>query len=93
VHARQQSIWNRRRRNLHTDDSTTIAVGVPHGRYTVAFHLESGQMSVLDTTGRDPARGPFLSSRQAWMVANELNTGNTGDTDRPTDGPDCGDER
>ncbi len=55
------------------DDGQTIAVGIPHDRYTVAFHLDTCQMWVLDTAGGDAARGPYPSSRQAWMIANELN--------------------
>jgi hypothetical protein len=51
-----------------------IRVGIPHDRYTVAFHLETCQMWVLDTTGRDKPCGPYLSSRQAWVAANELNS-------------------
>ena len=31
------------------------------------------QMWVLDTAGSDTAHGPYPSSRQAWMIANELN--------------------
>ena len=51
-----------------------IRVGIPHDRYTVAFHADSCQMWVLDTTDHDRPRGPYLSSRQAWQIANDLNT-------------------
>jgi hypothetical protein len=50
-----------------------IRVGIPHDRYTVAFHADTSQMWVLDTTGHDQACGPYLSSRQAWQIANDLN--------------------
>ena len=50
-----------------------IRVGIPHDRYTVAFHTDTCQMWVLDTTDHDRPRGPYLSSRQAWQIANELN--------------------
>jgi hypothetical protein len=59
-----------------------IAIGIPHDRYTVAFHLDTCQMWVLDTGGRDADRGPYLSSRQAWMVANELNGDQHGEVER-----------
>jgi hypothetical protein len=54
-----------------------IRVGIPHDRYTVAFHADSCQMWVLDTAGSEPARGPYPSSRQAWQIANDLNTTTT----------------
>jgi hypothetical protein len=34
-------------------DELMIRVGIPHDRYTVAFHAESCQMWVLDTAGHD----------------------------------------
>jgi hypothetical protein len=49
-------------------------VAIAHGRYTVAIHLTSCQMWVIDSTGQDQARGPFLASRQAWAEALDLNT-------------------
>ena len=64
---------NRYHQHVEPDVGQTIAVGIPHDRYTVAFHLDTCQMWVLDTAGRDTAHGPYLSSRQAWMIANELN--------------------
>ena len=51
-----------------------IRVGIPHDRYTVAFHTDTAQMWVIDTTDHDRPQGPFLSSRQAWQIAEELNT-------------------
>ena len=60
----------------------TIAVGIPHDRYTVAFHLDTCQISVIDTDGRDDDRGPYPSSRQAWMIANDLNTAGAADHQR-----------
>jgi hypothetical protein len=51
-----------------------IQVGIPHDRYTVAFHTDTCQMWVLDTAGHDEPRGPYPSSRQAWAIANDLNT-------------------
>jgi hypothetical protein len=51
-----------------------IRVGVPHDRYTVAFHVDSCQLWVIDATGHDQPGGPYLSSRQAWQIANDLNT-------------------
>ena len=51
-----------------------IRVGIPHDRYTVAFHTDTCQMWILDTTRPDQPRGPYLSSRQAWQIANDLNT-------------------
>jgi hypothetical protein len=54
-----------------------IRVGIPHDRYTVAFPADTCQMWVLDTTGSDEVRGPYLSSRQAWQIANDLNTTTT----------------
>jgi len=59
-----------------------IAVGIPHDRYTVAFHLDTCQMWVIDTTGNDTDRGPYLSSRQAWTIANDLNTGDHSEVGR-----------
>ena len=50
-----------------------IRVGIPHDRYTVAFHTDTCQMWVIDTTDHERLHGPYLSSRQAWHVANELN--------------------
>ena len=50
-----------------------IRVGIPHDRYTVAFHADTCQMWVLDTTDHDRPHRPYLSSRQAWQIANELN--------------------
>jgi hypothetical protein len=51
-----------------------IQVGIPHDRYTVAFHADTCHMRVLDTPGTDELRRPYLSSRQAWQIANDLNT-------------------
>ena len=51
-----------------------IRVGIPHDRYTVAFHLDTCQLWVLDTDNEDQPRGPYPSSRQAWQIANDLNT-------------------
>ncbi len=48
-------------------------VAIAHDRYTVAFHVTSCQMWVIDSTGRDQPRGPFLASRQAWAEALDLN--------------------
>lgn len=48
-------------------------VAIAHDRYTVAFHVTSCQMWVIDSTGHDQPRGPFLASRQAWAEALELN--------------------
>ena len=59
-----------------------IAVGIPHDRYAVALHLDTCQMWVLDTGGRAADRGPYLSSRQAWMVANELNFSHRSEVER-----------
>ena len=55
-------------------DPATIAVTVPHDRYHVAVQVDTCQMWVLDSTGRDAPHGPFPSSRQAWLEANDLNT-------------------
>jgi hypothetical protein len=49
-------------------------VAIAHDRYTVAFHVTSCQMWVIDSTGHDQPRGPFLASRQAWAEALDLNT-------------------
>jgi hypothetical protein len=49
-------------------------VAIAHDRYTVALHVTSRQMWVIDSTGQDPPRGPFLASRQAWAEALDLNT-------------------
>jgi hypothetical protein len=57
-----------------------IRVGIPHDRYTVAFHADTGQMWVLDPADQEPPRGPYLSSRQAWQIANDLNVTTTGTT-------------
>jgi hypothetical protein len=54
-----------------------ILVGIPHDRYTMAFRADTCQMWVLDTTNEKPPRGPYLSSRQAWQIANDLNTTTT----------------
>ena len=51
-------------------------VAIAHNRYTVAFHVTSCQMWVIDSTGRDAPRGPFLASRQAWAEALDLNAHN-----------------
>jgi hypothetical protein len=59
-----------------------VAVGIPHDRYTIAVHLDSHQVWVIDTANRDQPRGPYLSSRQAWAIANDLNT--TNPTTTPT---------
>ncbi len=48
-------------------------VAIAHDRYTVAFHVTTCQMWVIDSTGRDQPRGPFLASRQAWAEALDLN--------------------
>ena len=65
----------RRTHRIQTATKTNlmIRVGIPHDRYTVAFHADTCQMWVLDTTDYDQPRGPYLSSRQAWQIANELN--------------------
>ena len=57
-----------------SDTALMIRVGIPHDRYTVAFHTDTAQMWVIDTTDHDRPQGPFLSSRQAWQIAEELNT-------------------
>ena len=57
-----------------TNNDLMIRVGIPHDRYTVAFHSNSGQVWVLDTTDHDLPRGPYLSTRQAWQIAEDLNT-------------------
>ena len=49
-------------------------LAIAHDRYTVAFHVTSCQMWVIDSTGQDHPRGPFLASRQAWTEAHLLNT-------------------
>ena len=54
-----------------------IRVGIPHDRYTVAFHVDTGQMWVLDTEHTERPHGPYLSSRQAWQIASDLNTATT----------------
>jgi hypothetical protein len=51
-----------------------IWVGIPHDRYTVAFNADTCQMWVLDTTDHDRPHGPYLSSRQACQIAEDLNT-------------------
>jgi hypothetical protein len=51
-------------------------VAIAHDRYTVAFHVTTCQMWVIDGTGRDKPRGPFLASRQAWVEALDLNAHN-----------------
>ena len=48
-------------------------VAIAHDRYTVSFHVTTCQMWVIDSTGRDQPRGPFLASRQAWAEALDLN--------------------
>ena len=48
-------------------------MAIAHDRYTVAFQVTSCQMWVIDSTGRDRPRGPFLASRQAWAEALDLN--------------------
>lgn len=49
-------------------------VAIAHDRYTVAFHVTRCQLWVIDSTGQDQPRGPFLASRQAWAEALDLNT-------------------
>jgi hypothetical protein len=66
-------------RRPDSDNTTRIAellvrVAIPHGRYTIAVHLDSLQVWVIDTSGRDRPRGPYPSSRQAWAIANDLNS-------------------
>jgi hypothetical protein len=63
---------HRTRKTTAGAEDLMIRVGVPHDRYTVAFHVDSCQMRVIDTDGQP--RGPYLSSRQAWQIANDLNT-------------------
>jgi hypothetical protein len=53
-------------------------LAIAHDRYTVAFHVTTCQMWVIDSTGQDKPRGPFLASRQAWAEALELNAHNSG---------------
>ena len=55
-------------------------MAIAHDRYTVAFHVTTCQMWVIDSTGRDKPRGPFLASRLAWAEALELNHANTVNT-------------
>jgi hypothetical protein len=51
-------------------------VAIAHGRYTVSFDVTTCRMWVIDSTGRDQPRGPFLASRQAWAEALDLNADN-----------------
>jgi hypothetical protein len=53
-----------------------VAVGIPHDRYTIAIHLDSHQIWVIDTADSNRPRGPYLSSRQAWAIANDLKATN-----------------
>lgn len=64
----------RRVRKTRAGVDLMIRVGIPHDRYTVAFHADSCQMWVIDTTGPENPRGPYPSSRQAWQIANDLDT-------------------
>jgi hypothetical protein len=57
-------------------------VAIAHDRYTVSFHVTTCQMWVIDSTGRDQPRGPFLASRQAWAEALDLNTRTERETQR-----------
>jgi hypothetical protein len=52
-------------------------MAIAHDRYTVAFHVTSCQTWVIDSTGHDTPRGPFLASRSAWAEAHDLNHANT----------------
>lgn len=84
------------RRNTHNKTPDLMSQGlcelaIAHDRYTVAFHVTSGQMWVIDSTGQDQPRGPFLASRQAWAEALDLNThlhqDNTPQPDPPSNRP------
>lgn len=70
-----------RRHATDTTDVTEITdatceLAVPHDRYSVAFQVTTCQMWVVDSTGRDQPRGPFLSCRHAWELAINLNFDN-----------------
>jgi hypothetical protein len=56
-------------------------VAIAHDRYTVAFHVTSCQIWVVDGTGHDAPRGPFLACRQAWAEALDLNARTAQDTE------------
>jgi len=51
-------------------------MAIAHDRYTVAFHVTTCRMWVIDSTGHHKPRGPFL----AWAEALELNHANTVNT-------------
>ncbi len=67
---------HRNHRNDLSDDAL-CQLAIAHDRYTVSFHVTTCQMWVIDSTGQDKPRGPFLASRQAWAEAHELNQTNT----------------
>jgi hypothetical protein len=67
-----------------------VKIGIPHDRYTVAFHIDTCQLWVLDTDGHDQPRGPYLSSRQAWVVANDLNRPDSATGQAQTNPPSAG---
>ena len=68
--------------NRPTDRTTDLSseelcqMAIAHDRYTVAFHVTTCQMWVIDSTGQDQPRGPFLASRSAWAEALDLNHAN-----------------
>ncbi len=71
---------HRNRDRQQAGDLTSGALcelAIAHDRYTVSFHVTTCQMWVIDTTGRDAPRGPFLATRTAWAEALELNHANT----------------
>ncbi len=85
---------HRNHRNDLSDDAL-CQLAIAHDRYTVSFHVTTCQMWVIDSTGQDAPRGPFLASRTAWAEALDLNHANTptndaGNGQRPTNRTETG---
>jgi hypothetical protein len=83
--SRRVSIWVSPVAVLYRSERRYADLGNVHAHHHQMRAVRIARpVSVIDSTGRDKPRGPYLASRQAWAEAEDLNA--YSNSDRNDDG-------